>query len=162
MILRTLDIINRLKKHLKVDLKPGRIIDAGEWVTDGYILLKKNLEPSPWKRYRYEDTLEQEKVAKITSKFNDTTTFVKLELTKTIDLEHPDYFELLGPDQKTYVNPRYLVLLTQIFIWGRTPLLRFNELNFLQKENEPKSEIFLINKERELLGVLMPMIRHDL
>lgn len=169
MTLTHTDIILRLKKLIGTKTKKdiGRIMDGGDWVTNGYILLKKIHEPQPWKSHRYQGELESEKIEKILAKKpgqNKEVEFDVLTIDYMIDLHFPELIKLTGTmGHTTWVDAKYLTLLATItWGWGRSPKLRFNEILFLQEHGKPMSEIWIMDSDnnkdgtRDLIGVLMP------
>jgi hypothetical protein len=137
------ETILKLRKLLGIKSKiDARLLDAGEWVTNGFILLKKSLEPRRWKRRRYNGTLDQEKVDKIVAKFNQSTVYESLSVDTKIDLRWPSDIALIGENNKTYVDVEFLTLLSDIYLHEKMRFVKFQELEFVQESHSPLKETY--------------------
>lgn len=153
-------IAYRLKKMFGLPKmgRQDRLIDAGEYSTNGYIALKKRFEPRSWKSKRFTQTLEEEKTNSLIQKYDESMHI--LEVDDIVVVGHEIPIALKCDHHVTFVNPQYIALLTDIRLAERIPI-NLDTLELVQGDN-PMGEIFIrIGKDKELIGLVMPFRPND-
>lgn len=135
-----------------------RLIDAGEYSTNGFIMLKKRFEPRSWKSKRFTQELEKEQADKLIKKYDESMHVLEVDDIVAIGFETP--IAMKCDHHTSFVNPQYIGLLTDIMLFEKTPI-NLDTLEFVQGD-DPMGEIFIrIGTDKDLIGLVMPFRPSD-
>ena len=145
-------ILNNLSKLYKPH-KPdkNRLKQSGDTVFTGFVMFLKQYEPQAWKRFRITRKLDDEQAQKLLGKFDKANNTLKIN--DGIWLEHPEDIKMYCDNHNTYVNPSYLVLLTNIKRFDKYKI-EYGKVQFKQSDN-PLDTIYMVLND-EVIGALMP------
>ena len=145
-------ILNNLSKLYKPH-KPdkNRLQQSSDTVTTGFVMFIKTYEPQAWKRFRITRKLEDEKAKKILDKSEKANNVLKIN--DGIWLDYPEDIKMYCDNHDTYVDPSYLVLLTNIKRFDKYKI-EYGKVQFKQSDN-PLDTIYMVLND-EVIGALMP------